>query len=157
MYIGRFAAQGSGEIASIKKRTRLLKGDRLHLFTEVMAAPPSIKISEEGLAKLREELSSEEMRIGLARIQELLVSMKATEHNNEAAKKMLGLTDEELEKIDDDIDMDHGALYLKIELTLKDQFKMTDTKNLNRVIRLVSDPYCTVVYVCVGLVHVQIY
>ena len=104
-----------------------------------MATPPSIKISEEGLAKLREELSSEEMRIGLARIQELIVSMKATEHNKEAAKKMLGLTDEELEKIDDDIDMDHGALYLKIELTLKDQFKMTDTKNLNRVIRLVSD------------------
>ena len=102
-------------------------------------ATPSIKISEEGLAKLREELSSEEMRIGLARIQELLISMKATEHNKEAAKKMLGLTDEELEKIDDDIDMDHGALYLKIELTLKDQFKMTDTKNLNRVIRLVSD------------------
>ena len=123
---GRFSASG----------IETAKGDKL---TYLPMATPSIKISEEGLAKLREELSSEEMRIGLARIQELLISMKATEHNNEAAKKMLGLTDEELEKIDDDIDMDHGALYLKIELTLKDQFKMTDTKNLNRVIRLVSD------------------
>ena len=110
----------------------------LHSLIFTVMATPNIKISEEGLAKLREELSSEEMRIGLARIQELLLSMKATEHNNEEAKKMLGLTDEELAKLDDDIDMDHGALYLKIELTLKDQFKMTDTKNLNRVMRLVS-------------------
>lgn len=104
--------------------------------------PPNIKISEEGLAKLREELSSEEMRIGLARIQELLVSMRATQHDKEEAKKMLGVTDEELEKIDDDIDMDHGALYLKIELTLRDEFAMTDTKNLNRVIRQVSVCVC---------------
>ena len=104
---------------------------------------PNIKISEEGLAKLREELSSEEMRIGLARIQELLLTMRATQHDKEEAKKMLGVTDEELEKIDDDIDMDHGALYLKIELTLKDEFAMTDTKNLNRVIRQVG--------VCVSL------
>ena len=114
-------------------------------------ATPTVKISEEGLAKLREELSSEEMRIGLARIQELLLSMKATEHNNEEAKKMLGLTDDELAKLDDDIDMDHGALYLKIELTLKDQFKMTDTKNLNRVIRLVSSACCIVCQIMRGM------
>ena len=109
---------------------------------------PNIKISEEGLAKLREELSSEEMRIGLARIQELLLTMRATQHDKEEAKKMLGVTDEELDKIDDDIDMDHGALYLKIELTLRDEFAMTDTKNLNRIIRQVgicvrlSAPFC---------------
>lgn len=114
-----------------------------------MAGPPSIRISEEGLAKLREELSSEQLRIGLANLQELVESMKATEHNNEEAKEMLGLTDEELAKLDDDIDMDHGALYLKLELTLKDQFKMTDTKNLNRVIRLVSD----LLYACVGRLY----
>ena len=103
-----------------------------------MAGVPNIKISEEGLAKLREELSSEEMRIGLARIQELLVEMKETEHNDELTKKMLGLTDAELQKLDDDIDMDHGALYLKLELTLKEEFEMTDTKNVNRIMRLVS-------------------
>ena len=103
-----------------------------------MARAPSIKISEEGLAKLREEMSSEEMRIGLARIQELLVEMKETEHNDEEAKKMLGLTDEELQKVDDEIEMDHGALYLKLELMLKEDFAMTDTKNVNRIMRLVS-------------------
>ena len=113
---------------------------------------PNIKISEEGLAKLREELSSEEMRIGLARIQELLLSMRATQHDKEEAKKMLGVTDEELDKIDDDIDMDHGALYLKIELTLKDEFAMTDTKNLNRVIRQVG----VCVSICLSCLHVPL-
>ena len=111
---------------------------------------PNIKISEEGLAKLREELSSEEMRIGLARIQELLLSMRATQHDKEEAKKMLGVTDEELDKIDDDIDMDHGALYLKIELMLRDEFAMTDTKNLNRVIRQVSVCVCFCLQLSVG-------
>ena len=111
-----------------------------------MAGAPKITISEEGLAKLREEMSAEEMQIGLARIQELLISMRATQHNNGIAKHLLGVTDEELAKIDDDIEMDHGALYLKLEMHLKDEFQMTDTKNVNRIIRQVG-----MVRLCVSL------
>ena len=108
---------------------------------------PRVTISEANLAKLREEMSSEELQLGLANIQELLVSMQATKHNRGVAKRLLGISDAELNKLDDDIDMDHGALYLKLEMTLQHDFKQTDTKNINRVMRYVSLVTVVAVYV----------